>query len=247
MALNSPFVTADSITREILSSGVAELDRVLHGGLELGLAHLLYGDSCLQDDLLKLAAQAVPNGPVIIIDSANMIDTSRLTDLAGYVGIEPEDAFRSIHVSRAFNSSQTYDLVVNHLEGFLLKTEARVLILPGLVDIFLREGMNAPKAQQVAHVAAVVMQLSLNRDLVCLVSAEGTTPSGLPRVGQSMLSCAQVHIRVELTPIRIIYTLTKHPHLSTRSSERNRDLPKYYVTIPLDEFMDNSDHDALLQ
>ncbi len=239
MVLRQPFITADLVSRAVLPSGSQELDEILGGGLEVGLVHLLYGDSSLRDELMQIAVQGATLGGVVMIDSVNMINTTRLADMASRKGLEPEEVFRRIHVSRAFNSSQTYDLVANHLESFIRCAQARVVLLPGLVDIFLGEGIDAARTQQVTHMAAILMQMSLNNHLLCVVSSEGTTPSGSPRVGQSMLSCCQVHVRVGVTPMRVVYTLTNHPHLADRVSERARDVPRYYVTIPLDEFMDD--------
>lgn len=239
MAFQNSFRTADTVARQLRGTGVHELDELLGGGLEVGLVHLLFGESCLHDDFLRFAVVAAvehPSGSVIIIDSVNMIDTSRMGDIASAAGLDPEEVFERIHVSRAFNSSQTYDLVVNHLEEFVQSKRASLLLLPGLVDIFVKESLDAVKVRQITHMAASVMHLALNHRVACVISSLGHTSSGLPMVGQSMLSSCQVHVLVEQTPMRVIYSLTKHPYLPENSAERVRQRPGYLVTVPLDEF-----------
>jgi hypothetical protein len=228
----------------MLATGSRALDSLLGGGLELGLLHLLYGSACLRGDLLRFAVRAAMakaseglESSVVIVDSLNMVDTARLADIASSAGMEPETVFQRIHLSRSFNSSQTYDLVMNHLAGFLDSRRAQLVLLPGLVDIFVREGIDARRLQQVSHMAAVLMHLVLNLRLACVVSSEATTCSGLPRVGNSMLSYSQVHVLVKETPMRILYALTKHPHLSPSCAERTKERTSYYVTVPLDEFI----------
>lgn len=244
MALENMFSTADNVVREFMSTGLSPLDEMLGGGLVVGLLHLLYGNPCLHDDILRFAVTAAmprtdggPSSPTIIIDSMNMIDTNRIADLASIAGLQPEDVFDMVHVSRAFNSCQTYDLVVNHVKSFVQSKRARLLLLPGLVDIFVRENLDAVKLQQVSHMAATVMHLALNHGVACVVSSLGCANSGIPRVGQSMLSFSQIHLFVEQTPMRIVYSMTKHPYLAEQSTERVKERPGYLVTVPLDEFL----------
>jgi hypothetical protein len=167
----------------------------------------------------------------------NMIDINRMGDMASAAGLEPENVFDRVHLSRAFNSSQTYDLVVNHLEGFIQSKRPQLVLLPGLTDIFLKESLDAERVRQITHMAASVMHLALNHRVACAVSTIGCASPGVPRAGQSMLSSSQIHVLVEQTPMRVIYTLTKHPYLPERSSERLRHRPGYLFTVPLDEFL----------
>ncbi|TFF91582.1 hypothetical protein EU545_03570 [Candidatus Thorarchaeota archaeon] len=244
MAFQKAFRTADTLTRHRRATGIPELDDLLGGGLECGMVHLFYGDSCVHDDMLRFAVQAnvgknheAHPGSVIIIDSVNMIDTNRMGDIASSTGIDPEDVFDRVHVSRAFNSSQTYDLVVNHLEGFVQSEGAQLLLLPGLIDIFLNESLDAERVRQITHMAASIMQLALNHGVACVISAMGCLSPGVPRAGQSMLSSSQIHVFVERTPMRVIYSLTKHAYLPERSTERMKQRLGYLITVPLEEFL----------
>ncbi|MHA2359502.1 MAG: hypothetical protein ACXAB5_04470, partial [Candidatus Thorarchaeota archaeon] len=132
--LRPGFYTADEFRTMRAKSGVVAIDRsgivaidsLLEGGLESDLVHLFYGDKVLHEDFLRFAVKAQTSkkkggleSPTIIIDSANMIKIEKLTDLSFELGLEPEDVMDNIYISRAFNSSQTYDLIMNQMENFL--------------------------------------------------------------------------------------------------------------------------------
>jgi DNA repair protein RadA len=110
--------------------------------------HLFYGSNRLRDDLLRFAVQCQLheeegglNGPCIMVDSNNIVRTDRLTDIAFELSIEPEAAMDNIFISRAFNHSQTYDLVVNQLEDLFWQVPAKLLITPFLPDLYHKEGL----------------------------------------------------------------------------------------------------------
>jgi len=234
--------------RKRAGTGVTALDRLLGGGYEYGLMHLFYGQPSFHEDLLRAAVWAQVSkkrggleSPVIIIDSSNMLDTLKLADIASEYDMNIEDVMENIFISRAFNSSQTYDLLINHLEEFLERVPARVLIVPGLPDLFAREGLDAHRTQQVTHVAARLMAKTLEHELITLVSTNSLqTPNGMPSVGRALASNAQIHILVEQTPMRTLYTLTKHPSYQVHTEHQIRHTARFGVTLPLDFFFEDS-------
>ncbi len=241
------FRTADNLVRTLVGTGIPALDRLLEGGFECGLMHLFYGQSSFHDDLLRAAVWAqVPKkrggleSPVIIIDNSNMIDTLKLADYASEFDMNIEEVMENIFISRAFSSSQTYDLLINHLDEFLDRVPARMLLVPGLPDLFTSEGLDTNRAQQVTHLAARLMVKTLEHELVTLVSTRSPQPPrGLPPVGRALASNAQVHILVEQTPMRTVYTLTKHPSLQVHSEYQIRHNARFGVTLPLDFFFED--------
>ncbi len=217
------FITADKVFRTTTSIGVPKLDWLLDGSLKVGLTHLFYGSRLLRDDLLRFAVQCQLleeggfNGPCIMIDSNNIIRTDRLTDIAFELGIEVEDAMGNMFISRAFNSSQTYDLVVNHLDDLFRQVPARLLILPGFPNLYHKEGLTAEGMQQIAYMANRLMVFTLRHEIVTVVSAmltgrRGRTPAG----ERTLATCAQIHVVVEKTPMRINYSLVKRRHFRSR-------------------------------
>ena len=222
------FFTADMVKREKISMGISALDNLLGGGAEAGLTHLFYGDRCLHDDFLKCAVkEQMPKerggtgAPVIIIDSANMIKIERLTDISYELNLDPEEVMDRIYISRAFNSSQTYDLVMNELEGFFKRLSARVLMVTGLPNLYIEEGLKGEGLQQISHMASRLMTFTLRRDLFTFISAPASQrSSNTPAGGRSLASNCQVHVRVEESRSYVRYTLTKHSQFPVRSSSR---------------------------
>jgi len=241
------FKTADKFSHTISGTGIQTLDRLLGGGYEHGMMYLFYGDSIFQDDLLRAAVWAqVPKkrggfeSPVIVIDSSNMIDTVKLNDYASEYELEIETVQDNVFVSRAFNSSQTYDLVINHLDEFLERFPAKLLILPGLPDLFVGEGYDAERAQQVTHMVARLLSTTLTHELVTLISTRQPVGSyNQPVVGRALASSAQVHIHVEQTPMRVIYSMLKHPSFPPRTESNSKYVAQYGVTLPLQHFFDD--------
>ncbi len=238
------FFTADQVERVKMSTGVNALDNLLEGGIEAGLTHLFYGDRSLHDDFLRLAVRAqMPTdrggtgAPVILIDSTNMIKIERITDISNELELEPEDVMDRIYITRAFNSSQTYDLIMTQLESFFSRIPARVLIVTGLPNLYIDEGLTGKGLQQISHMAANIMKFTLQRELFTMVSAPSSPKSKLvPAGGRSLASNTQVHIRVEESKSYVRYILAKHPQYPVRNVSRT--IPKAtYGTLPLSYFL----------
>jgi hypothetical protein len=251
MKSHKHFETADKLEYTVSGTGVSALDRLLYGGYEHGLMYLFYGDPIFHDDLLRASVWAQKpqrqggfESPVIVIDSSNMIDTIKLADFAAECSLEAETVLDNVFVSRAFNSSQTYDLVINHLDEFLTRFPAKLLLLPGLPDLFIGEGYDAERSQQVAHMAARLLATTLTHEIVTLITTK--QPVGKfqsPGISQALMSSSQVHILVEQTPMRIVYSLLKHPSFTPRTESRLKHThefgDEFGVTLPLQYHFDD--------
>lgn len=238
------FFTADMVERVKVSTGTKAIDNLLDGGVEAGLTHLIYGDRSLHSDFLRFAVHAqMPEErggtgyPVILIDSANMIRVEQLTDIAYELELEPEQVMDRVYITRAFNSSQTYDLIMNQMHGFFERVPARVLLVAGLPNLYIEEGLSGEGLQQISHMISKIMTFSLQRDMFTLVSAPPSQRSkGAPAGGKALASNCQVHIYVEKTKSYTRYTLTKHPQFPVRTVSRA--LPKDTEgTLPLSYFL----------
>ncbi len=242
--LHTPFQTADRVQRVMCKTGTPTLDSLLDGGFETGLVYLFYGSDRLHSDLLRAAVHVqLPltkggfSSPSVMIDSSNIVDIVKLRDISFQLGLEPEGVMDMIYISRAFNSTQTYDLVINHLDEFFERIPAKVLILPGLVDLFINEGLDADRTRQMTHLAARINAFTLRHNLVTLISTRvKTAHSKYPPVGKTLASSAQVHIHVDETPMRTVYSLAKHPSLPNRTESLVRRGAAFGVTLPLDYF-----------
>jgi RecA/RadA recombinase len=226
------FITADKLVRARVEMGIRHIDVMLGGGLEAGIMHLFYGDRCLHEDLLRFAVKAQMASekgglasPVIIIDSANVIKIDRLANYALEMEEEPEKVLDRIYISRAFNSSQTYDLIMHQIDDFFSRIPARTLLVTGLPELYLQEGIDGQGLQEIGHMASKLKNLTIRRELITLVStpsAEGrlTTPAG----GNALASAAQVHIMVEEHKSYVMYTLAKHPQYPVRRVKKTKEV-----------------------
>ncbi|MFX1603260.1 MAG: hypothetical protein ACFFCK_07215 [Promethearchaeota archaeon] len=242
------FSTADRIRRRGISSGIVSIDKLLGGGLEMGLLHLFYGARSLNDDLLRFAVHAQlledqggANSPTIVIDSANIIRIEKIRDHAFELELEPEDVMDKIYISRAFNSSQTYDLVMNQLESFFDRVRARLLIVAGLPDLYLSEGITGEGLQHLTHMATKLMTFTLQRGIATVISAPSSPRSpSRPAGGKALASCAQVHVFVEESKMYFKYTLSKHPQYPVRRTSRTKPVISG-TTLPLSHFLGNGE------
>ncbi|MFW9787660.1 MAG: hypothetical protein ACFFE2_11430 [Candidatus Thorarchaeota archaeon] len=243
--LLTPFQTADRVQRVMCKTGTPTIDSLLDGGFETGLVYLFYGSERLNSDLLRAVVHAqLPltrggfSSPSIMIDSSNVVDIVKLRDFSFQLGLEPESVMDMVYISRAFNSSQTYDLVINHLDEFFERIPAKLLVLPGLVDLFIDEGLDSERTRQMTHLSARINAFTLRHNLVTLISTrvKCNNPT-YPPVGKTLASSAQVHIHVDETPMRTVYTLTKHPSIPDRKESQVKRGSAFGVTLPLDYFI----------
>jgi hypothetical protein len=175
--------------------------------------------------------------PTIIIDSANIIKLENFTHLAYEYDLEPEEVMDRIYISRAFNSSQTYDLVMNQLEGFLDMIPARVLMVTGLPQLYLEEGLKGEGMQEISHMASKIQTLTLRRGIFTLVSAPVSRRSpSHPEGGRTLTGSAQVHIKVSESKSRRTYTLAKHPQYPVRRTNKTKTVSSG-TTLPLSYFL----------
>ncbi|TFG32689.1 hypothetical protein EU527_09645 [Candidatus Thorarchaeota archaeon] len=241
--LRHGFFTADMIERVKISTGTDAIDTLLEGGVEAGLTHLFYGDRSLHSDFLRFAVHAqMPEerggtgSPVILIDSANIIKVEQLTDISYELELEPEEVMDRVYITRAFNSSQTYDLIMNQMDGFFRRVPAKVLLVTGLPNLYIEEGMSGENLQQISHMISKIMTFSLRRDTFTLVSAPSSQKNkNFPAGGRSLASNCQVHVHVEEANSYMRYTLAKHPQFPIRTVSRA--MPKNIGgTLPLSYF-----------
>jgi hypothetical protein len=87
-------------------------------------------------------AQGGLNSPSIFIDSANVIKTDLLRDYAYEFNLESKMVMDNITVSRAFNTSQIYDLVINQFDSYIERVDIK--LLTGFSRRFSTRGRDFP-------------------------------------------------------------------------------------------------------
>jgi len=242
--LRQGFHTADEFTSIKVESGIVALDSLLGGGLESGLVHLFYGERSLHDDFHRIAVKIQTprekgglESPTIIIDSANIIKLEKFNQIADEYSLEPETVMDRIYISRAFNSSQVYDLVMNQLEGFLDMIPARVLMVTGLPQLYLEEGFKGDGMQEISHMASKLASITLRRGIFTLVSAPVSMRSpSFPEGGKTLAGSAQIHVKVTESKSQRTYTLAKHPQYPVRRTNKPKTVSSG-TTLPLSYFI----------
>ncbi len=243
------FVTADQAIHRTIKSGVSVLDSLLGGGLELGLVHLFYGDRIMYDDLLRMAVHAqlpIKKGgmasPSIVIDCVNMIRIETITDCALEMELDPDEVMNAIFITRAFNSSQVYDVVMNQLEHLFDQVPARLLLITGLPSLFISEGATGKSLQQISHMTSKIKAFTMGRNIATVITAASSKDHRVPVGGRSLTTNAQIHVHVKYNRSYVRYTLAKHPAHPVRHNSRSI-RTEYGTTPPLSYFLKQRDEE----
>ena len=131
-----------SITK--LTTGSKAFDELMNGGLESQSIVEFFGEfgSCKTQVCFQLAVNAtLPeergglDSDVIIIDTENTFRPERIIQMSNYLGVDPEDTLRRIHVARAFNSQHQVLLVDKAIE-LAQEKKIRLMIVDSLTSQF---------------------------------------------------------------------------------------------------------------
>jgi DNA repair protein RadA len=135
-----------------LKTGSGAFDELLGGGMESQSITELYGE--FGSGKTQVAHQLAVNvqlgnerggldGSCILIDTENTFRPERISQIAGGLGLDPEDVLRNIHVARAHNSNHQILLVesASELSEQLKATElpVKLLIVDSLTAHFRAE------------------------------------------------------------------------------------------------------------
>ncbi|MDY5872803.1 MAG: DNA repair and recombination protein RadA [Candidatus Methanomethylophilaceae archaeon] len=130
-----------------LTTGSKAFDELLGGGFESQAIVELFGEfgSSKTQLCFQLAVNAtLPedmgglDSEVIIIDTENTFRPERIAQMARYLGADPEETLKKIHVARAFNSQHQILLVEKAME-LARDRKVRLLIVDSLTSHFRAE------------------------------------------------------------------------------------------------------------
>ncbi|MDD4185229.1 MAG: DNA repair and recombination protein RadA [Candidatus Methanomethylophilaceae archaeon] len=157
-----------SVTK--LTTGSKAVDELLGGGLESQAITEFFGEfgSSKTQICFQLAVNAtLPeemggfDSEVVIIDTENTFRPERIVQMSNYLGIDPAEVLKKIHVARAFNSQHQILLVDKAME--LSKTKKiKLLIVDSLTSHF--------RAEYIGRGALAERQQMLNRHMHDLLS-----------------------------------------------------------------------------
>ncbi len=170
-----PLASIDPVGFFPVSTGVAELDRVLGGGLVPGSATVLGGEPGVGKStlLLQVAIQAATAGRTVLYVSAEE-SPQQLRHRAQRMGVLPEQ----LHVSAAIEAGA--------IEAAVTASEADLVIVDSIQTVHDAELTSAPgSVGQVRACAARLVQLAKRTDLALLLVGHVTKEEGAlagPRV-----------------------------------------------------------------
>ena len=148
-----------------LTTGSKSFDELIGGGVESQSIMEFFGEfgSSKTQVCFQLAVNAtLPeekgglDSDVIIIDSENTFRPERIIQMATYLGADPEETLKRIHVARAFNS-QHQVLLVEKAMDLAKDLKVRLLIVDSLTSHF--------RAEYVGRGALAERQQVLNRHM----------------------------------------------------------------------------------
>ena len=148
-----------------LTTGSKAFDELIGGGVESQSIMEFFGEfgSSKTQVCFQLAVNAtLPeekgglDSDVIIIDSENTFRPERIIQMATYLGADPQETLRRIHVARAFNS-QHQVLLVEKAMDLAKEIKVRLLIVDSLTSHF--------RAEYVGRGALAERQQVLNRHM----------------------------------------------------------------------------------
>ncbi|MBQ6547890.1 MAG: DNA repair and recombination protein RadA [Candidatus Methanomethylophilaceae archaeon] len=148
-----------------LTTGSKAFDELIGGGVESQSIMEFFGEfgSSKTQVCFQLAVNAtLPeekgglDSDVIIIDSENTFRPERIIQMATYLGADPQETLRRIHVARAFNS-QHQVLLVEKAMDLAKDLKVRLLIVDSLTSHF--------RAEYVGRGALAERQQVLNRHM----------------------------------------------------------------------------------
>lgn len=148
-----------------LTTGSKAFDELIGGGVESQSIMEFFGEfgSSKTQVCFQLAVNAtLPeekgglDSDVIIIDSENTFRPERIIQMATYLGADPEETLKRIHIARAFNS-QHQVLLVEKAMDLAKDMKVRLLIVDSLTSHF--------RAEYVGRGALAERQQVLNRHM----------------------------------------------------------------------------------
>lgn len=212
-------------------SGNKLLDRIIGGGFEPGMSHLLYGSphcsKLLQQAIANALRLVVPDGCVVVIDGNNSISLDMICNYLKRSATQQSTGvyLNKLHVARAFTTDQLLSLLIE-APDIVQRLQAPVLFVTGLLHL-LREEEDAgtsfpirpgdtpnPLVFRRVQYAAQLKQLAFAHKIAVIVSADSPKRSKKPplRLGHTIHHLFHVLILHTRQDHLDTFFLLKHPN-----------------------------------
>ena len=143
-----------------------------------GKTVLLYGSSLVYYTSLVIIKEILCRLPIVaVVDGANRYDAYGLARLTGIDGMNPIDALNRVFVSRIFTAFQADGVIMRGVEPFLNESNARVLIVLGLLHTFYDDQISVREAERSLARISEKFDSFKKRGISILLASEDLTPS----------------------------------------------------------------------
>lgn len=172
-----------------LTTGSKAFDELMGGGLESQAIVEFFGEfgSAKTQICFQLAVNAtLPldkgglDSEVIVIDTENTFRPERIVQMAEYLGVDPMETLKKIHVARAFNSDHQI-LLVEKANEMAKERKVKLLIVDSLTSHFRAEyvgrGMLAERQQLLnRHMHHLLDFATVNNALIAVTNQVSSKP-----------------------------------------------------------------------
>ena len=161
-----------------LSTGVPTLDRIL-GRFRSGEVTLIDSGSTFVhqlESLLCVRNVLEHDRDVVFLDGGNAVNPHGMVSMGKRLGLKRHEILPRVNVARAFTCYQMATLVIDLLHEKLEETDASLLVLSSLPQMYLDEDVPYVEAHQLfLQTMRRVREVTEKRDVVCLVTNAGLT------------------------------------------------------------------------
>lgn len=223
-----------AISRPALTTSVPTLDRIL-GSFDAGKVTLIDSGSDFVFHLTTLlCVRAVMEGhEVVFLDGGNSVDPHGMVALGKRVGMAREEILPRVHVARAFTCHQMTTLILDMLNKKIEETQAGLVVLACLPEMFLDEDVERSEAHQLFQRSMRAARQTIGeREVVGLV-----TNAGLAKLNRRRSIRRQLYESADRV-VRVTHRKggVRIDRLDTGTSE-------WYASVPPDQMtLDDFDH-----
>ena len=215
-------------TKATVTSGLDAFDSLAM--LKLGVFAIFQGSSLCRSLSQLFCVRAQLHSPIgldsdtVFIDGGNSFDPYLISDYAVEHGIDPEQALRRIHLSRAFTWFQLSTLLREKLPNALDRYDSKFAVVSSVTQLYSESGReDRGEAFRVLNRSIASLSiLARRKQALILATASHSKNRGMK---DSLASHAHVVINMEEKDGYAQVTLSKHPFLPERRT-------KLAITMP---------------
>lgn len=176
-------ITASSETHLDSRTMTTELSNTI-GKFVPGRTVLLYGSPLVYYTSLVVVKEILRRLPIVaVVDGANRYDAYGLARLARIDGMDAVNVLNRVFVSRIFTAFQADGVMMRGVEPFLNESQAKVLIVLGLLHTFYDDQISVREAERSLARISRKFDALKERGVSILLASENLIPSQKQRQG----------------------------------------------------------------